>query len=254
MAAPWRDAAEQALTSGSAFSAPSGSDGRLCAVKLLVVEDDEKIGNAVARGLRAEGFTVELVADGDEGLWRAQEGSYDLVILDIMLPGTNGYRICSTLRAQDDWTPILMLTAKDGDLDEAEGLDTGADDYLTKPFSFPVLVARVKALLRRAGGRDPVSLEVGDLRLDPAGRRAFRGDVEVPLTTRELDVLEFFVRRPEIVLSKEDVLAGVWEFEFDGDPNIVEVYVGRLRRKLDEAPGTTAIETVRGAGYRLVAG
>ena len=225
-------------------------------MKLLLVEDDMKLATAVKRGLEAEGFSVEVSFDGDDGLWRATEGSYDLIILDIMLPGRNGFRVCADLRGAGDWTPILMLTAKHGDLDEAEALDTGADDYLTKPFSFPVLVARVRALLRRAGGRDPAPLIVGDLRIDPGARRAWLGDVEVALTSREFDVLEFFVRRAGVVLSKTEMIAGVWSDEFEGDPNIVEVYVRRLRRKLerarpDDPPCADMIKTVRGAGYRL---
>jgi DNA-binding response OmpR family regulator len=220
-------------------------------MKLLLVEDDDKIATAVRRGLEAEGFAVEVAADGHDGLWRAREGSYDLVILDILLPGRNGYQICADLRGADIWTPILMLTAKDGDLDEAEALETGADDYLTKPFSFPVLVARVRALLRRSAGRSPVPVAVGDLRIDPGQRRAWRRDAEVELTAREFDVLEFLVRRAGQVLSKSDILAGVWDDDFEGDPNIVEVYVRRLRRKVDEPFGRHTIETVRGAGYRM---
>lgn len=223
-------------------------------MKLLLVEDDAKVASAVARGLRAEGFTVEVAADGDEGLWRATEGSYDVILLDIMLPGRNGYRVCAELRRHADWTPILMLTAKDGDEDEAEALDTGADDYLRKPFSFPVLVARVHALLRRAATRDVAPVDLGDLHLDPAQRRASRGGEEIDLTAREFDVLEFLVRRSGLVQSKADILAGVWDFDFEGDPNIVEVYVGRLRRKVDEPFGRQSIETLRGAGYRAVAG
>ncbi len=228
-------------------------------MKLLLVEDDLKLATAVKRGLEAEGFSVEVSFDGDDGLWRATEGSYDLIILDIMLPGKNGYRVCADLRAAGDWTPILMLTAKDGDLDEAEALDTGADDYLTKPFSFPVLVARIRALLRRSGGRDPAPVSVGDLRIDPGARRAWRGDAEVLLTSREFDVLEFLVRRAGMVLSKAEIIAGVWDDDFDGDPNIVEVYVRRLRRKIEESsrdasPGAATITTLRGSGYRLDGG
>ena len=223
-------------------------------MKLLVVEDDAKVAAAVTRGLRAVGFTVEVAADGDEGLWLATEGRYDLILLDIMLPGVNGYRLCAELRRQGDWTPILMLTAKDGDEDEAEALDTGADDYLRKPFSFPVLVARVHALLRRAATRDVAPVDLGDLHLDPAQRRVSRGDTDIALTAREFDVLEFLVRRVGTVQSKADIIAGVWDFGFDGDPNIVEVYVGRLRRKVDEPFGRRSIETVRGVGYRTVAG
>jgi two-component system, OmpR family, response regulator len=220
-------------------------------MKLLLVEDDRKIATAVQRGLEAEGFSVEVSFDGEDGLWRATEGSYDLLVLDIMLPGRNGYQICADLRAAGNWTPILMLTAKDGDLDEAEALDTGADDYLTKPFSFPVLVARVRALLRRTAGRNPTPVEVGDLRVDPGARRVWRGEVEISLTTREFDVLQHLVRRAGQVLSKDEILAGVWEYDFDGDPNIVEVYIGRLRRKVDGPFGHQSIQTVRGAGYRI---
>jgi len=221
-------------------------------VKLLLVEDDRKIAAAVKRGLQAEGFTVEVADNGIEGLWLAQEGSYDLIILDILLPGRNGFQICADLRAEENWTPILMLTAKDGDLDEAEALDTGADDYLTKPFSFPVLVARVRALLRRGAGKSRAPVTAGDLRIDPGRRRAWRGEVEIDLTSRQFDVLEFLVRREGQVLSKKDILDGVWEYDFEGDPNIIEVYIRRLRSRIDEPFGSKSIETVRGAGYRLV--
>jgi DNA-binding response OmpR family regulator len=220
-------------------------------MKLLLVEDDRKIATAVKRGLESEGFTVEVAFDGDKGFWLASEGSYDLIVLDIMLPGRNGYRVCGDLRDADNWTPILMLTAKDGDLDEAEALDTGADDYLTKPFSFAVLVARIRALLRRTTGRNPVPIAAGDLRIDPGQRRAWRGDEEIELTARQFDVLEFLMRRGGQVLSKSEILGGVWEYDFEGDPNIVEVYIRRLRTRIDEPFGRHAIETVRGAGYRL---
>ena len=223
-------------------------------MKLLLVEDDKKIATAVKRGLEAEGFTVEVSFDGDDGFWRANEGSYDLIVLDILLPGRNGFRVCGDLREAGNWTPVLMLTAKDGDLDEAEALDTGADDYLVKPFSFPVLVARIRALLRRAGGRDPASVEVGALRIDPGARRVWHGGAEVALTSREFEVLEFLVRRAGQVQSKTVILAGVWSDDFDGDPNIVEVYIRRLRRKIDETFGDETITTVRGAGYRLGGG
>ena len=223
-------------------------------VKLLLIEDDAKIAAAVKRGLEAEGFTVATSADGNEGLWLATEGGFDLIVLDILLPGRNGFQVCAELRAAGNWTPVLMLTAKDGELDEAEGLDTGADDYLTKPFSYAVLVARVHALLRRAQqhGRGP--LELGDLRLDPRARRVWREGREVALTAREFDVLEFLARRAGEVVAKDAILGGVWSNDFDGDPNIVEVYVRRLRRKLDEPFSTRLIETIRGAGYRLVGG
>jgi DNA-binding response OmpR family regulator len=221
-------------------------------MKLLLVEDDVKIAAAVRRGLEAEGFDVQVATDGIDGLWLASEAAFDLVILDIMLPGRNGFEICAELRRAGRWMPILMLTAKDGDLDEAEALDTGADDYLTKPFSFPVLVARVRALLRRAGGRlaDPVT--VAGLTLDRPRHRVWRGDDPIDLTAREFDVLEYLMRRDGQVLSKHEILDGVWPYDFDGDPNIVEVYVRRLRRKIDEPFTTHTIETVRGAGYRLV--
>ena len=220
-------------------------------MKLLLVEDDAKLARAVQRGLEAEGYTVEVAHDGEEGLWRATEGTYDMVVLDIMLPRRNGYRICADLRAAGDWTPILMLTAKDGDLDEAEALDTGADDFLTKPFSYAVLVARVRALLRRTADRGVVPEAVGDLRVDPVRRRAWRGEREIDLTAREFDVLALLVRRAGEVLSKAQILASVWDSDFEGDPNVIEVYVRRLRRKVDEPFGRRSITTVRGAGYRI---
>lgn len=223
-------------------------------MKLLLIEDDKKIATMVKRGLEAEGYRVEVAFDGAEGLWLATEGSFDLLVLDIMLPSRNGYQICADLRAAGDWTPILMLTAKDGDLDEAEALDAGADDYLTKPFSFPVLVARVRSLLRRTAGRAaPVPFEAGDLRIDPVAHRAWRGASEVPLTARQFDVLEFLIRRAGEVVSKREILDGVWEYDFAGDVNIVEVYIRRLRGAIDDPFGRHAIETVRGAGYRLAA-
>ena len=222
-------------------------------VKLLIVEDDKKVATALKRGLEAEGFSVEVSFDGDDGFWRATESAYDLIILDIMLPGRNGYRVCGDLREAGIWTPILMLTAKDGDLDESEALDTGADDYLRKPFSFAVLVARVRALLRRAGGRDPAPVGVGELRLDRGSHRAWFGVDELSLTAREFDVLEFLVRRAGQVLSKGEILAGVWSDEFDGDPNVVEVYILRLRRKIDDPYSGHLITTIRGAGYRIEA-
>ena len=220
-------------------------------MRVLVVEDEKRLAAGLKRGLEAEGFATDVAMDGNDALWMAREQPYDAMVLDILLPGVNGYKVCATLREEGIWTPILMLTAKDGDLDEAEALETGADDYLTKPFSFPVLVARVRALLRRSAGRDPVPVAVGDLRIDPGQRRVWRAGVEVSLTTREFDVLEFLVRRAGRVQAKYEILAGVWDDEFAGDPNIVEVYIRRLRRKLDEPFGCISIETVRGAGYRI---
>ena len=222
-------------------------------MKLLLIEDDKRIATAVRRGLEGEGFTVETVLDGTEGLHQAREGSYDALIVDLMLPGTNGFKICAELRQAGDWTPILVLTAKDGEYDQTEALDTGADDYLTKPFSFPVLVSRLRALLRRSAGAAPAAVEAGDLRIDPAARRVWRGDEEVTLTSRQFDVLEYLMRRRGQVVGKDEILAGVWEYDFDGDPNIVEVYIRRLRLGIDEPFDRRAIETVRGAGYRLAA-
>jgi DNA-binding response OmpR family regulator len=222
-------------------------------MKVLVVEDDRKIATAVRRGLLGEGLTVDVAFDGTDGLWQATEGSYDLIVLDIMLPGRSGTDICATLREAGDWTPILMLTARNDDRDEADALDSGADDYLTKPFSFAVLVARIRALMRRAAGRDPAPVAAGDLRIDPGRRRAWRGAREIALTARQFDVLEFLVRRAGQVLSKAEILDGVWEYDFEGDPNIVEVYIRRLRTRIDEPFGRHAIQTIRGAGYRLAA-
>jgi DNA-binding response OmpR family regulator len=221
-------------------------------MKLLLVDDDERLTSSLRRGLQAEGFTCDVANDGHDGLWMATESAYDLIVLDLMLPGRNGFQVCADLRALDNWTPILMLTAKDGDLDQAEALDTGADDYLSKPFSFAVLVAHIRALVRRSAGRPPAPVEVGDLRIDPAARRTSRAGHPIELTTRQFQVLEFLVRRSGQVVSKDEILAGVWEQEFDGDPNIVEVYVRRLRSRIDEPFGRRSIETVRGAGYRIV--
>jgi two-component system OmpR family response regulator len=219
-------------------------------VKLLLIEDDDKIANTIMRGLQAEGFSVSMASNGHDGIWLASEATFDLIVLDIMLPGRNGYEICRDLRDQGNWTPILMLTAKRGDLDEAEALDLGADDFLSKPFSFPVLVARIRALVRRTA-RNPTPLCVGDLRIDALARRVWRGEEEISVTAREFDMLEFLIRRAGQVLSKHQILAGVWDYDFDGDPNIVEVYIRRLRRKIDEPYGRHAIETLRGAGYRV---
>jgi DNA-binding response OmpR family regulator len=220
-------------------------------VKVLVVEDDPRIATAVRRGLEFEGFTVDVASDGDQGWWMATAGAFDVIVLDIMLPRRNGFVLCRDLRAAGITTPILMLTAKEGDLDEAEALDTGADDYVTKPFSFPVLVARLRALLRRATNVPSTSVTVGSLVVDSTARRVWSSGHEVALTRREFDVLEHLARRAGHVVSKSQLLDGVWEFDFAGDPNIVEVYVGRLRRKLDEPFGTHHIVTVRGTGYRL---
>lgn len=219
-------------------------------MRLLIVEDEKRLALSLAKGLTAEGYAVDVVHDGLEGLHRAGEGTYDLIVLDIMLPGMNGYRVCGALRAAGNDVPILMLTAKDGEYDEAEGLDTGADDYLTKPFSYVVLVARIKALLRRRGRTALPVLRVGELSIDRGARRVERDGEEVVLTTKEFAVLEQLALRAGDVVSKAEILEHVWDFAYEGDDNIVEVYVSALRRKL----GAAAIATVRGAGYRLVSG
>ncbi|MEU6484328.1 response regulator transcription factor [Streptomyces sp. NPDC046887] len=216
-------------------------------MRLLIVEDEKRLALSLAAGLRAEGFAVDVVHDGLEGLHRAGSEPYDLVVLDIMLPGMNGYRVCGALRAAGNDVPILMLTAKDGEYDEAEGLDTGADDYLTKPFSYVVLLARVRALLRRRGRAASPVLTAGELTVDTAARRVRLGEEEVGLTAKEFAVLEQLVVRRGEVVSKGEILEHVWDFAYEGDPNIVEVYVSALRRKL----GAGIIRTVRGAGYRV---
>jgi len=220
-------------------------------MRVLVVEDEKRLAAGLRNGLQAEGFAVDVALNGTDGLWMAQEEPYDAIVLDIMLPGISGSRICEKLREGRIWTPILMLTAREGDSDEVGALDAGADDYLTKPFSHAVLVARLRALLRRGARERPAVLEAGDLRLDPATRRAWRGEVELELTARELSLLEFLMRRRGDVLSKTEILEHVWDYNFEGDPNIVEVYVRHLRNKLDRPFGREAIETIRGAGYRL---
>jgi len=222
-------------------------------MRILVVEDEVRLAEGLRRGLEAEGFAVDVAATGTDGLWMAREQTYSAILLDIMLPGISGYRICETLRAEKNWTPILMLTAKDGEWDQVEALDTGADDYLTKPFSFAILLARVRALLRRGAGERPSILEAGDVTVDPATKRVARGETVIDLTAREFAVLEFLMRRKGDVVSKREVLDGVWDYDFDGDPNIVEVYVGHLRNKIDRPFGRSAIETLRGSGYRLAA-
>jgi len=222
-------------------------------MRLLVVEDEPTLARSLCRGLEQDGFAVDVAPTGTDGLWMAREHAYDAIVLDVMVPGLNGYRLCATLREEGDWTPIVMLTAKDGDLDVAEGLDNGADDYLTKPFAHVVLVARLRAVIRRGARARPAVVAAGDLRVDPAARRCWRGDREILLTSRELSVLEFLVRRAGQVVSKREILDHVWDDEFEGDPNIVEVYVRYLRKKVDLPFGRSAIETVRGSGYRVAA-
>jgi two-component system OmpR family response regulator len=221
-------------------------------MRVLVIEDEVRLAAAVARGLRAEGFDVDVATTGPDGLWRAREGVYSAIVLDILLPGLNGYALCRRLRDERVTTPILMLTAKQGEQDEAEGLELGADDFLRKPFSFLVLVARLKALIRRATNAPDGALLIGDLRVDPIKRRVFRGPSEVVLTARELDLLVALARRDGGVASKRELLAEVWGLDFDGDDNVVEVYVGYLRSKIDRPFARNSLQTVRTIGYRLV--
>jgi len=222
-------------------------------MRVLLVEDEPRLAEMVRVGLVSEGFVVEVGADGADGLWRGTEGEFDVIVLDIMLPKLNGYDVLRTLRERDVWTPVLMLTAKDGEYDQADAFDLGADDYLTKPFSFVVLTARLRALQRRGAPERPTVLTAGDLSLDPARRRVARGDTVIALTPREYGVLEFLLRSKGTVLSKAQILAAVWDAHYDGDDNIVEVYIGYLRRKIDTPFGRQAIETMRGMGYRLLA-
>jgi two-component system OmpR family response regulator len=222
-------------------------------MRVLVVEDEPRLARALQRGLNAEGYAVDLAADGLTGLEAARHEGYDAVVLDIMLPGLSGYRIVRALRAENNWVPVLMLSAKDGEYDQADGLDSGADDYLTKPFSFVVLLAKLRALLRRGAPERPAVITAGALSLDPATRRVTRDDDEITLTTREFALLEYLMRHRDEVVTKTELLDHVWDAGADTDPNVVEVYVGYLRRKIDQPYGTKSLQTVRGAGYRLVA-
>jgi len=220
-------------------------------VRILVVEDDGLLADAVRRGLVAEGYAVDVAVDGVEGRWLAQENTYDAMILDVMLPQLAGDVLCAELRAAGDWTPILMLTARNSPADEAAALDAGADDFLAKPFSYVVLLARLRALLRRGTAERPAVLTVGDLRLDPATHQVSRGESAIALTPRQFALLEFLMRRTGEVVSKTTILEHVWDFAYDGDPNIVEVYVRQLRQRIDEPFGRQSLQTVRLVGYRL---
>lgn len=220
-------------------------------MRVLVVEDERGLAAAIARGLAEEGFAVDIAHDGVDGLCSATHGPHDVIVLDIMLPGLSGYEVLKRLRAAKVWTPVLMLTAKNGEYDEADALDLGADDYLSKPFSYVVLVAHLRALLRRGAPERPAILAAADLTLDPSRRTCHRSGQEIPLTAREFALLEFLLRRPDTVVSKTAILTHVWDENFDGDTNIVEVYIGYLRRKIDTPFGRQTIETIRGAGYRL---
>jgi DNA-binding response OmpR family regulator len=220
-------------------------------MRILLVEDDVQVARAVRRGLEAEGYAVDVAVDGAEGEWLAGENEYDALVLDVMLPRLAGDVLCSRLREAGNWVPILMLTARSLPEEEARALDAGADDFLAKQISYVVLVARLRALLRRGRRARPVVLEVGDLRLDPAAHRVWRGDCPVELTPRQFSLLEFLMRRPGEVLSKAMILEHVWDFAYDGDPNIVEVYVRQLRLRVDVPFGRTSLQTVRLVGYRL---
>src|SRR6266480_3868319 len=222
-------------------------------MRILVIEDERRLAAAVRRGLQAEGFAVDLAHDGPSGLGLARDGGYDAVVLDVMLPGLSGYRVCKQLRAEENWVPILILSAKDGEYDQADGLDLGADDYMTKPSSYVVRAARLRALLRRGARPRPAVLAAGDLRLDPAARTVRRGEAGVELTTREFALLEYLMRRAGQVVSKAELLEHVWDPDAVADLNVVEVYAGYVRRKIDVPFGRNALQTVRGAGYRLAA-
>ncbi len=223
-------------------------------MRLLVVEDEVKLASYLKRGLEADGHAVDIAGDGEEGLWLARNQSYDVIVLDIMLPKRNGFQVCADLRGESNWTPILMLTAKDGEFDIEEALDTGADDYLTKPFSFVVLSARIRAIARRGAPERPAVLEVDDLRLDPAAHTVERGGTEIKVTAKEFSLLEFLMRHSGEAVRKTNILNAVWDWDFEGDSNVVEVYIGYLRRKIDDPFDRASIETVRGVGYRLRVG
>jgi two-component system, OmpR family, response regulator len=221
-------------------------------MRVLLVEDEERLSATLAMGLKAEGFVVVAVGTGVEGLHEATESSFDVVVLDIMLPGLSGYEVLRRMRQRDVWTPVLMLTAKDGEYDETDAFDLGADDYLTKPFSFRVLVARLRALVRRGAPERPVVLTAGSLSLDPVRHTVLRDSTPITLTPREYGLLEFLMRHKDAVVTKAEILRNVWDPHYQGPDNVVEVYVGYVRRKIDVPFGTNTIETIRGVGYRLV--
>ena len=221
-------------------------------MRVLLIEDKERLADAIRSGLQAEAIAVDCAFDGEEGLFKAQEGVYDALILDFLLPGLNGHEICVKLRESNIWTPILMLTARHGEDYETRALNIGADDFLAKPFSYPVLVARLRAIVRRGGSPRPIVMRVGDLELDPARRTCARASKPITLTAREFALLEFLLRRQGTVFSKQQILDHVWGFDFEGDENIVEVYIGYLRRKVDEPFHRRSLQTVRGVGYRFL--
>jgi len=221
------------------------------AMRILVVEDEPRMAGLVRRGLVEDGHAADVTAQGEDAVWMAEAHPYDAIVLDVMLPGLDGYETCRRLRTAGVWTPVLMLTARDGVEDRVAGLDAGADDYLTKPFSLAELLARLRALVRRGGVERPTELVVGDIRLDPASRRVWRGKSEVSLSPKEFALLETFMRRPGQVLSRFQLLEHAWDFAFESRSNVVDVYVRYLREKLDRPFGRSSFETVRGAGYRL---
>jgi two-component system OmpR family response regulator len=222
-------------------------------MRVLVVEDERKLGELLRRGLGEEGYAADLADRGEEALWMAKAVDYDVIVLDVMLPGADGFEICRRMRGSGVWAPVLMLTARDAVEDRVSGLDVGADDYLTKPFAFEELLARLRALTRRAPAERPPVLEVGDLRLDPAAHRAWRGDQELDLSAKEFALLELFMRRPGMTLSRTQLLDGAWDIAFESRSNVIDVYVRYLREKIDRPFGRDSIETIRGVGYRLCA-
>lgn len=220
-------------------------------MRILVVEDEVKMAALLKRGLEEEGYAVDSASTGDDAVWLGTENPYDAIVLDLMLPDRDGFDVCHALRAAGRWAPVIMLTAKDAVVDRVSGLDAGADDYLTKPFSFAELLARLRALLRRGQGQRPALLRVGDLTMDPAGHKVERGGQAIDLTAKEFSLLDFFMRHPSEVLSRTRILEHVWDFAYEGDSNVVDVYVRYLREKIDRPFGRSSLETVRGSGYRL---
>jgi len=220
-------------------------------MRVLVVEDEGRMAALLQRGLREEGYAVDLAATGEDGIWLATENVYDVVLLDVLLPDLDGFEVCRRLRDAGRWAPILMLTARDAVPDRVNGLDAGADDYLTKPFAYPELLARLRAVIRRGPHERPAAISVGDLSLDPATKEVRRGGRQVPLTPKEFALLEYFMRHAGEVLTRTQILEHVWDFAYDGDSNVIEVYVRYLREKVDRPFGRQSLETVRGVGYRL---
>jgi two-component system OmpR family response regulator len=220
-------------------------------MRVLIVEDEPKMASLIRRGLTAEGMAVDVASSGDDAVWMGEATEYDAIVLDVMLPGMDGFEVCERLRAEKVWSPILMLTARDSVADRVAGLDRGADDYLTKPFSYAELLARLRALVRRGRPERPTQLEAAGLRLDPATRRVWRGDDEIALSAKEFALLETLMRRPGQILSRFELLEHAWNYEYENRSNVVDSYIRFLRRKIDKPFGTDSIETVRGAGYRL---